>query len=482
MPHPTLRRLLATRELGLGLLGPSDAVSSAALDTPVSWAHGSDLADPSPFLVPGQLLLTTGTQFSAKATDSDYDGYVARVAGAGIAGLGFGVGVVRETPPGLLDACTRAGLPLLEVPYRTPFIAIARAVADLIAEQAYARNTWALAALRAVSLAALRPDGLSATLAELARQLDRWVALVDASGSLEIAHPSRALSADARVSVESEARRMLSAGRRAASTVAEAGTVVSLQTIGASGRLLGVLAHGGTGDVDQAAQQVVTSVVALAGPALERGHELDSARDAMRSALLRSLDTSAALLVELGDGRPGTRSKARPDGRRAAPSDSAADDDDEGTRAAAAIERVRRRVAADVSSSAVGTFPVAPSAVAASAESSATGAAESGEPGAGGARTTKDGTHAVAREDTGGAAQASALLAPLRAHDRNGALAESLRIWLEHNGIFDAAAREMGVHRHTLTARIRTAEQLLDCDFDSFADRVRMWEALRRTT
>ena len=56
-------------------------------------------------------------------------------------------------------------MPLFEVPYRTPFIAVARANAEAIAAQAYARRSWALAAQRAIALAALRPDGLGATVA-----------------------------------------------------------------------------------------------------------------------------------------------------------------------------------------------------------------------------------------------------------------------------------------------------------------------------
>ncbi|HWD62498.1 MAG TPA: helix-turn-helix domain-containing protein, partial [Humibacter sp.] len=49
----------------------------------------------------------------------------------------------------------------------------------------------------------------------------------------------------------------------------------------------------------------------------------------------------------------------------------------------------------------------------------------------------------------------------------------------ERNGVYDAAARELGVHRHTLHARIRSAERLLDRDFNAFADRAEVWTALR---
>jgi purine catabolism regulator len=426
------------------------------LDSEVSWVHSSDLADPTPFVIPGQVLLTTGTQFGAPAGgssaslysghDSDYDGYAERLAAAGVTGLGFGTDVVRETPDDLAESCLRAGLPLFEVPDRTPFIAVARYVADLVAEQAYARNTWALSAQRAVSLAALHTDGLSATLAELARQLGGWVALVDSSGVVGRVFPARALTASARSNVEAEATRMLRGRRRAASTIVEAGTegeagtVVSLQTIGASDRLLGVLAHGGAEEVDQAGQQVVTAVVALAGLALEQGRALESARAAMQGVLLHALENARSLGRELGD--PVGLSKAE----------------------LAGLERLASRVDAARQS--------AEAAVRAS--SSEAVRASSSEKGRNSGRRAL----LAALDGPDARGQASALLAPLIARDPDSVLTESLLVWLEHNGVYDSAARTLGVHRHTLTTRIRTAEQALNLDFGSFADRAEVWAAL----
>ncbi len=431
MAVPTLRLLLARRELGLGLLTREDALPLGALDAEISWVHSSDLADPGPFLIPGQLLLTAGTQFSGASGAGDgggYDAYAGRLVAHDVVGLGFGVEVVSGTPPPLLDACLRAGLPLIEVPYRTPFIAIARYAADLVAQQQYARNTWALSAQRAISLAALRPDGLAATLAELARQLDRWVVLVNAAGAVERVFPARALTASTRQVVEAEAGRMLAARRRAASTLAEGDAVVSLQTIGASDRLLGVLAHGGPGDVDQAAQHVVTGVVALAGLALYQGRALDSARSALRAALLRALDDGEALASELG--ALSGLSEA----------------------GAAALGRARAGVDAAIRRSEASTEPIV------------------------------RGPLLAALDDEDAPRRAADLLAPLTARDPQGTLGTTLLAWLEHNGVYDAAARAVGVHRHTLTARIRAAERALGRDLESFADRAEVWAALRVTT
>src|SRR5919202_861670 len=148
--------LLANHALALTLLTPAEALPPGALEAAVVWVHSSDLRDPTPFLEQGHVLLITGSQFSVDAGSEAF-----------------------------ADACTAAGLPLFEVPYRIPFIAIAQYAAGLVAEEANARRNWALSAQRAISLAALKPNGLTATLVEASRQLDRWVVLVDASGGID---------------------------------------------------------------------------------------------------------------------------------------------------------------------------------------------------------------------------------------------------------------------------------------------------------
>ena len=124
---PSLRALLARRDLHLLLVVDEHDLAPGSMDRPVRWVHSSDLADPTPFLSEGLVLLTTGTQF-ADADAADYRAYVDRLVARGVRALGFGTEVVRDgMPSGLVDACTAARLPLFEVPYRTPFIAVARA-------------------------------------------------------------------------------------------------------------------------------------------------------------------------------------------------------------------------------------------------------------------------------------------------------------------------------------------------------------------
>ncbi|MET1019454.1 MAG: PucR family transcriptional regulator ligand-binding domain-containing protein, partial [Microterricola sp.] len=291
------------RELALHLLTPEDALPAGALDAAIEWVHSSDLDDPTPFLSAGQVLLSTGTQFEAAPGAESVFAYVRRLRVARGAGIGFGTEVVRAgTPDALLDACLQSGLPLFEVPYRTPFIAVARAASDMAAEERFARRSWSLGAQRAIAIAALRPDGLSASLEELSRQLGHWVALFNANGALDRVFPAGALAAasapaehaataaDGLVdTVRREATRLLRRGQRASSTITAGGETLTLQTLGRREQLRGVLALGGSSELDQAGNEVVTAVIALAGLALEQNHSLDRARGQIRAAVLRAL-------------------------------------------------------------------------------------------------------------------------------------------------------------------------------------------------
>ncbi len=85
-----------------------------------------------------------------------------------------------------------------------------------------------------------------------------------------------------------------------------------------------------------------------------------------------------------------------------------------------------------------------------------------------------------ALRDRGGEVLARSLLRPLEALpavERERLLA-SARVWLDANGAWDPAARSLGIHRHTLRARMAQLEQVLEIDLSSFAARAELWAAL----
>ncbi len=170
------------------------------LDAAVRWVAVSELADPTPYLEGGELLLTTGMRM-----EGDQSQYVARLVARGVAGLGFGVGVSHEeVPPALVAAAEEAGLPLFEVPRETPFIAIGKGVSELLAAEQYDEISRAFAAQGRLTRAALRPEGMHAVIDRLAKEVGGWAALLDEAG--EVRHATRGANTEAVVSELSRLR------------------------------------------------------------------------------------------------------------------------------------------------------------------------------------------------------------------------------------------------------------------------------------
>jgi PucR family transcriptional regulator, purine catabolism regulatory protein len=484
----TLAQLLARPELDLTLLTPPGVGDH---DVPVQWAHSSELADPTPFLSPGQVLLVTGVP-------DDVDPYVARLAEHGVAALGFGTEVVRAgTPEALVAACTRHGLPLFEVPYRTPFIAIVRFVADRVAADAYARNTWALRASRAISLAALRPDPLAAVLTELARQIERPVALIGADGALDRVSPTGALGAAARQALVDAADPLLRSRRRAAGSVSTDSGAFALQTLGAAGRLRGVLAIGSDG-LDPAAQQVVTGVVALAGLALEQSRATDAARARLRTAVWRALVAGDRELAEavaepvLGALPEAPVRVTLLAGTALAAAADWLESHSDGFFARDGQEIVLVESEAEAAAPG-GTGPTAAARFDLRGGTSAPSALADLSTARAQAEVARQRATTQAPvpsfDDVAAAgmlallqtpdarAVAQTALAPLVAADPG--LPDLLRTWLDSDGVYDIAARRLGIHRHTLRARVSDAERLLGRDLSGFAARADLYAALR---
>lgn len=512
----TLRALLRRRDLRLSLALPEADLPAGALDAPVRWVHSSDLADPTPFLADDLVLLTTGTQWVPVGADTArtdpaeegaaYTRYVERLSTRGVRGLGFGTEVVRAgIPPLLVDACRDAGMPLFEVPYRTPFIAVARANAEAIAAQAFARRSWALVAQRALSLAALRPDGVGATVAELSRQLGAWTGLFDGAGQLVHRHPGD-LDPSTGAALSHEVDDLLRRGAQAAATVgvARAGhgsaRDFTVQTLGPTGRLRGALAIATT-DLDHVARGVVTAAVATISLALAQQDPVERARRALHRALARALlagDTflPTQVLGETGGALPADPVVvARCEVPIAARSAEAwlqshatavfvGEIDDGlllvlGAEDSAVLDEFAERFDVAVGVSAPAQSAHIPRAADQArlalrhprGRSRTAGALHFADAMAGGILS------AIAGVDATAAAQA--VLAPLHAHDtaHGTSLVTTLHAWLDHDCANDVTAQTLGVHRHTVRARLQQAEQLLGVDLASFPARAELWTA-----
>ena len=509
----TLGALLQREELRLRLHQP-DAIPVATndldvLDRPVRGVHSSDLLAPTPFLAQDLVLLTTGTQFEpAEANPEFFHDYVRRLRDRGVAALGFGTEVVRDgIPAGLASACTAHELPLFEVPYRTPFIAVARANSEALAAEAYARRSWALSAQRAISLAALRPDGLGATIAELARQLDTWVGLFDTGGTLTREAPRGGQDAASIEQLRASAASLLQRGARAGVSVEVGGRNFSLQTLGRGGSLRGIIALA-TDGLDQEGRGVVTSVIALASLALEQNDDLARAHGLLRAGVLHSLLSNdkalaarisrqiwgelpvAPLRVAVLDA-PATRIgslveslELRVDERRGRLFFAR----HEGT-LVLCIEEAELALVEQLSAvhglHAGVSEPSGYDALAQAHEQARVAWERSREGSARVALFASIASDGVLAYVAGPQAREVGLaaLAPLHQHDaeHDTELVRTLRAWLEADAVIEAAARTLGVHRHTVRARIGLAERLLQRDLGGFAARADVWAALVAT-
>lgn len=469
----------------------------------IGWAHSSDLLDPTPFLEGGNLLLTTGTQFAEGDPAGVYEDYVARLAGVGVAAVGFGTEVARSGIPGhLVTACTAIGLPLVEVPFRTPFIAIVRRIADALAEQDHARDVWTLEAQRALSLAALTPGRIASVLDELARRLSAVVVLFDTYGEALSVHGRARLSAADVDAVRVEAQRLLRRRLRSGSALELSDVVVGLQTLGRRDELRGVLAVVLDLRPDPAATAVITSAVALAEFAVEdatRQQEstLTLNAELLELALTGELGAVNRVLAVSGRALPQaplrvllTRLDARsePGELDHALSVQAAGRGRSvlaarwGDGFAGVVEDPLAREAAELvvnrhASVVVMSRPVDWSGVGAALREGLVeldrrpqeaGIVESGsEPLFG----------LLSRGEI--CAVAAHRLAPLLIAPDSRDLRRAAEVWLTHNAAWEPAARELGVHRHTLKARVRRAGTLLGLDLETFEAKAELWALLR---
>lgn len=492
MQEPSLSALLHRRDLGLHLVSDERAMHDGALVRPLRWVHSSDLVDPTPFLADDLVLLTTGTQFTDEPDDTA--AYVARLHDRGVVGLGFGTKVHRSgIPDDLVAACAKAGIPLFEVPYDTPFIAIARAHAEAIADQAYARRTWALGAQRALAVAALRPRGLESTISELAKRLHHWVGMFDATGALVHEHPRDGIDGAAGAAMAERAAQLISRGSQAGDSLAIDEHEFSLFTLGRSGHPRGVIAIA-TASLDAEARAVVTSVIAMAGLSLEQSEQVTESQRRLHTQVLASLlldDPTLARRV-LGSlprepmvvavAEQGAAADALEEwwDRRRTERDTAVFTaaSDEGmvmcvtAEEAGALHEIATRL--DIR---IGVSEPGPYASFSRAHAQALASLRRGtSPGAvHHADAVADSVlSALATDDARLIAQSQ--LAPLRAHD---GLERSLRVWLEHDARLEQAARALGIHRHTLRSRVAEASALLGADLSTFPARAELWAALR---
>ncbi|MHA5051720.1 PucR family transcriptional regulator [Streptomyces sp. SD15] len=545
---PTLASLVHHSALKLTVRAGEDR-----LDVPVRWAHASELADPVPYMEGGELLLITALKLDAEDPDV-MRRYVKRLVGAGVVGLGFAVGVnYQEIPKALVDAAEEEGLPLLEVPRRTPFLAISKAVSAAIAADQYRAVTAGFAAQRELTKQALS-DGPEGLLAALAGQVDGWAALYDASGAVVATAPEWAGRRATRLTPDVERLRERPAP---ASSVVGGEDRVELHSLGTGRRPRAALAVGTAAALGTAERYAVHSAIALLTLTTERSRSLHAAEQRIGAAVLRMLlagqpdhartvagDLYGELLdapfrLILAESASASAARAHADGhaRVAAAKPSKAPvavPDTNGDPLGGLAEIVESAAARSGESvlivpdgerlvvlavdggaavAACGEHAVALDAARTVAREQPVGdedelvvglSAPAGPIAAAAAYKQAEQALSVARRrgrslveheelaagsvlpllaDDAVRAFADGLLRALHDHDATGRgdLVASLRAWLSRHGQWDAAAADLGVHRHTLRYRMRRVEEILGRSLDDPDVRMELWLALKTT-
>ncbi|MFH9403363.1 PucR family transcriptional regulator [Streptomyces sp. NPDC017638] len=520
---PTLASLVQHSALKLTVRAGEDR-----LDVPVRWAHVSELADPVPYMEGGELLLITALKLDAEDPEA-MRRYVRRLVGAGVVGLGFAIGVnYDETPGPLVDACAEEGLPLLEVPRRTPFLAISKAVSAAIAADQYRAVTAGFAAQRELTRHALGtgPEGV---LGALAAQVDGWAALYDASGAVVAAAPDWAGRRAARLTAEVERLRERPAPASSVVGGPDHEDRVELHSLGTGRRPRAALAVGTASALGTAERYAVHSAIALLTLTTERSRSLRAAEQRVGTAVLRMLlagepdharavagDLYGALLdapfrmavaesgtgpagehlgelaetVESAAARAGEAVLVVPEGERLvvlAADEGAAVAACTAYAAAREAERARpEQGRADETGLVVGlSAPAGPTAASAAykqAEQALSVARRRGRVFVEHEQLAAGSVLPLLADDAV-KAFAGGLLRALHEHDATGRgdLVASLRAWLSRHGQWDAAAADLGVHRHTLRYRMRRVEEILGRSLDDPDVRMELWLALKAT-
>ena len=554
---PTLSSLVHHSALKLTVRAGEDR-----LDVPVRWAHASELTDPVPYMEGGELLLITALKLDAENPES-MRRYVRRLVGAGVVGLGFAVGVnYEDIPEALVEAATEEDLPLLEVPRRTPFLAISKAVSAAIAADQYRAVTAGFAAQRELTKHALT-DGPEGLLSALASQVDGWAALYDASGAVVATAPEWAGRRAARLTADVERLRERPAPASSVVGGPENEDRVELHSLGTGRRPRAALAVGTATALGTAERYAVHSAIALLTLTTERSRSLQAAEQRIGAAVLRMLlagqpdharavagglygglldapfrmivaesaSVSAARVVDSGSRVPLTKASAAvlvaateangdPLGALTEIVESAAarageavlvvpEGEGESARLVVlaadggAAVSASAEYAAALEATRVGTMSEQPGFI--DDELVIGLSAPAGPIAAAAAYKQAEQALSVARRrgrvfveheqlaagsvlpllaDDAVKAFADGLLRALHEHDATGRgdLVASLRAWLSRHGQWDAAAADLGVHRHTLRYRMRRVEEILGRSLDDPDVRMELWLALKATT
>ena len=499
------------------------AVGEDAAEQELRWVHISELEDPTPWLSGGELLLTTGMGLGTPAKQRRL---VRLLAEHDVAALGFGTGFDhKRVPKAIVETARDVGLPLFEVPYEMPFIAITERVAARLVSEQYDLLERSSEVHERLERLVVEDRGLDEVLASIAGEIGGAAMVHDRLGNELARNPQDAGLDDGALealSAELTARRDGSSsaafasederlsersltvpvpGGRGGAPVAwltvvadepplgdferlcarQAAIVVGLELMRervvseTERRLAGDLladALGGRLDSDELRGRLRPFGISAEAAVLVYQLEDPTTAEATLEAALADAGVPALVATSAVAGRP--LLCAVVDARAGDPVDLART----GLRALAALHDPVRAAA----SRAVGVGTLRRGFHEARCALEATSVADGDAPEVASHRDVGAFTLLLSLQDDDALRLYSdGLLDPIERTEGEygGELLRSLEAFIENNGNWERAARELYCHRHTLRYRIRKIEELTGRDLSRATDRIELWLALR---
>ena len=163
--------------MNLPILQNARVVAGAGgLDRPIRWVHNVGVPNAAEWLHGGELVLTT--VFNMPDTPAEQGDFLRQMAKRDIVGLCITIGMlVQEIPAYLRPIADELDLPLIEIPYETPFVDIAKVINERIAEENLDTISRALSIQQRLSRLVLEGGGFPELADMLADQVGHSISI-----------------------------------------------------------------------------------------------------------------------------------------------------------------------------------------------------------------------------------------------------------------------------------------------------------------
>ena len=262
---------------------PEVLTREAGLARELRWAHVVEAADPSGLLKGGELVLTTGMGAGTRPEGQREWIRSILTQGAGMVAVELGYSWREQIPEAVVDACARAGVPLIAFRRAVRFVEITEAVHATVLHRQFELLRRGEEIHRRFTELILQGRGVPEILAELAVAVERPVVLEDAASELVyyVSRPPRA-GDDVTLAAWTDVHRAESRGE-----APEGAVIVDVRLMDSSwGRLMALAIDGELDDFDRVA--VERAALAVAIDLLGQQHE-EHLRARSRGAFLSDL-------------------------------------------------------------------------------------------------------------------------------------------------------------------------------------------------